>query len=79
MRKITHEDQTQDISERINFTDFESRCNLEYIQEDPEILNLFTYFKLSDSLLEHLAILKATKPKNNILYNYITWKDLSFE
>lgn len=78
-RKVTHEDDSQDISERISFTDFENRYNLDYQVVDPEVLRLFTYFKVNDEFAKHLSILKQAKPRNNIMYLFMLWKEAAFE
>ena len=78
-RKTTrYEDTSEDISERINFTDFEERY-LSHDVKDPEYdIELFGFFKLNEALKKHLQFIKATKPKNNILYNFMLWKEHCF-
>ena len=74
-RQCLHEDQEQDISEKLNFTDFELNNNLHYeVQEPQEIKTLFNHFKLNDKLKQHITMLLATKPRNNIFYNFALWQ-----
>jgi hypothetical protein len=74
-RKCIHEDDAYDISERINFTDFEMDNDLGYETKDPELGKTFEKFKFNKEFLKHIAIIKETKPKNNVLYNYVLWKE----
>ena len=74
-RQILHEDNDQDISEKLNFTDFEINNNLDYEIQDPNDEPLFRTFKFNANLRKHLAIIKETKPRNNVLYNYMLWKE----
>ena len=73
-KQVIHEDTEQDISEKLNFTDFEINNNLDYELEDPEDTRLFEHFTLNKELMKHLYVLKETHPRNNILYNYMLWK-----
>ena len=75
-RKATKwEDTSEDISERINFTDFEERYNMNYEIEDPVYIKFFRHFKFNKELLKHLNFLYHTKPRNNVLYNFMLWKE----
>jgi len=74
-RQVLHEDNEQDISEKLNFTDFEINNNLDYELEDPNDQPLFKFFKFNNKLKKHLAVIRETKPRNNVLYNYILWKE----
>lgn len=74
-RKLVHEDDSEDISERINYTDFEIRHDLDYSMEEPEYTPLFTYFEFNDALMKHLETIRELKPRNNVLYNYMLWKE----
>lgn len=76
-RQAAYEDTNEDISERVNFTNFEETNNLNYDIEEPEYTMYFTHFKLNEDFINHLRMLKATKPKNNVLYNFMLWKELS--
>ena len=76
-RQVAYEDASLDISERINYTNFEETHNLNYDIEDPIYTIYFNNFKFNDALLDHLRLLKITKPKNNVLYNFMLWKELS--
>lgn len=73
-KQVIHEDTEQDISEKLNFTDFELNNNLDYELQEPEEITLFEHFELNDELKKHLYILKETHPRNNILYNFMLWK-----
>lgn len=74
-RQVLHEDNEQDISEKLNFTDFEINNDLGYELTDPKDEPLFKCFKLNINLKKHLAVIRETKPRNNVLYNYILWKE----
>lgn len=74
-RKFIHEDDNFDISERINFTDFEINNNLGYEHEDPTYTKIFKHFTFNDTLIDHLRVIKYTKPRNNVLYNFMLWKE----
>ena len=76
-RQAAWEDNNEDISERVNFTNFEENNNLNYFIQEPIYTIYFKSFEFNDELLEHLKMLKMTKPKNNILYNYMLWKEPS--
>lgn len=78
-RKFVHEDDSYDISERVNFTDFEVINDLNYELKDPIYAKIFTKFEFNDNLIKHLQNIKATKPKNNILYNFMIWRELVSE
>ena len=49
--------------------------NLDYEIQDPNDEPLFRTFKFNANLRKHLAIIKETKPRNNVLYNYMLWKE----
>lgn len=74
-RQVKNEDSTEDISERVNYTNFEELNNLKYEIEEPIYTSFFRHFTFNDALLNHLKIIKLTKPKNNILYNFMLWKE----
>lgn len=74
-KQVLHEDTTYDISERINFTDFELNNDLGYSMEDPNDVVLFNVFELNDNLKRHLYVLKETQPRNNVLYNFMIWSE----
>lgn len=75
-KQVMHVDQEHDISEKLNFTDFEMNNNLDYELRDPELSDeIFTKFKLNDAFTKHMVILMETQPRNNILYNYTLWKN----
>ena len=74
-RKVVHEDETYDISERVNFTNFEENNNLTYEIEDPEYSNIFTFFEFNNEFKKHLAMIRRLKPRNNVLYNLMLWKE----
>ena len=76
-KQVEREDGSQDISERVNFTDFEQKYDLHYEMEENKnnTCPIFKHFKFNDKMLEHLAFIKATKPKNNVLYNFMLWKE----
>ena len=73
-KQVLHEDNDQDISEKLNFTDFEIRNNLDYEIEDPNDEPLFRHFKFNDTMKKHLNMVQETQPRNNILYNFMLWK-----
>lgn len=73
-KQVLHEDNQQDISEKLNFTDFEINNNLDYHITDPNDQPLFTHFKFNNNLMKHLLLIKETQPRNNVLYNYMLWK-----
>ena len=72
--QIVHEDTSQDISDRLNFTDFELNNDLEYYITEPEDEPLFPDFKFNDNLKRHIEMIKETRPRNNVIYNYILWR-----
>ena len=74
-RQVLHEDNEQDISEKLNFTDFEINNDLDYEIKDPNDEPLFKFFKFNEKLKRHINIVRETKPRNNVLYNYILWKE----
>ncbi len=73
-RMITHEDDSEDISEKINYTDFEVNHNLDYTMKDVEE-SPFKFFKFNDKLTEHLNMIRETKPRNNVIYNFMLWRE----
>lgn len=70
-----HEDNEQDISDRLNYTDFETDNNLSYKQVEPDDEPVFQHFKFNDKLRQHLYTIKETCPRNNVLYNFMLWTD----
>lgn len=73
-KQVLHEDTEQDISEKLNFTDFEMSNNLDYTIEDPNDEPMFRFFKFNKALQQHLAVILETQPRNNVLYNFMLWK-----
>lgn len=74
-KQVLHEDSEQDISERLSFTDFEVRHNLDYEMEEPEDEPLFHHFTFNDKMTKHLLTIKETCPRNNVLYNFMLWRE----
>lgn len=74
-KQVLHEDNEQDISEKLNFTDFEINNNLDYSLKEPEEEIVFKNFKFNDALKHHINVIRETKPRNNVLYNCILWKE----
>lgn len=74
-KQVLHEDTEQDISDRLSFTDFEINNNLEYTMEEPNDEPLFQFFKFNDKFAKHLYMLKETCPRNNVLYNFMLWRN----
>lgn len=74
-RQVAKEDYSQDISDRIGFTDFEERYNLNYEHEEVNYTKYFNYFKFNDAFINHLNFIKNTKPKNNIIYNFMLFQE----
>ena len=76
-RQLKYEDNNEDISQRIGFTDFEFNNKLyEHMPETAIIANKdFKYFKFNKALAQHLEVLKQTKPRDNVLYNYMMWQE----
>ena len=73
-RQVAKEDNSADISERVNFTNFEEKYNLNYTSE-LEYTKYFSFFKFNEEFIKHLQILKETKPKDNILFNFMLWQE----
>lgn len=76
-RQTKYEDNQHDISERINFTNFEMENNLGYEMDITDMeyeVPEFTFFKFNRYLAHHLNVIKLLKPRNNVLYNYMLWK-----
>ena len=73
-KQVLHEDNEQDISEKLNFTDFEINNNLDYHIEEPEDEPFFRFFKFNKAFEKHLAVIQETQPRNNVLYNYMLWR-----
>ena len=74
-KQILHEDSEQDISDRLNYTDFEMDNDLSYMVEEPNDEPLFHVFRFNKPFLEHLYMLRETKPRNNVLYNFMLWRE----
>lgn len=75
-RTTLHEDNEKDISDRLGYTDFEMDNNLTYSSpEDGYQEPIFQFFKLNDKLKQHLAVMKETCPRNNVLYNFMLWRE----
>ena len=49
--------------------------NLDYTIQEPDDEPLFKHFKFNKKLAQHLYMIKETKPRNNVLYNYMLWKE----
>lgn len=73
-KQVLHEDTDQDISEKLNYTDFELNNDLSYKLEDPEDEKIFKNFTFNDTLTKHLYTIKETCPRNNVLYNFMLWR-----
>lgn len=74
-KQVIHEDVQQDISDRLNFTDFEINNDLGYemvLEDDEPLLHVF---KPNKELAKHLHIIKETQPRNNVLYNFMLWRE----
>lgn len=74
-KQILHEDNEHDISDRLNFTDFELNNDLTSTMQDPDDEPLFYHFKINEKLAKHLFMIKETCPRNNVLYNYMLWRE----
>lgn len=74
-KQVLHEDIDQDISDKLNFTDFEMDNDLSYSVEEPNDEPLFHVFKFNKKFLEHLYMIRETKPRNNVLYNFMLWRE----
>ena len=74
-KQVTHIDQEHDISDKLNFTDFELNNNLDYTMADPNDVVYFKTFKPNLALQQHIRCLQETHPRNNVLYNYLLWKE----
>ena len=74
-KQILHEDCDQDISDRLNYTDFEMDNDLSYTVEEPNDEPLFHVFRFNKRFLEHLYMIRETKPRNNVLYNFMLWRE----
>lgn len=72
-KQVIHEDNEMDISDKLNYTDFEINHNLDYCMSEPEEES-FQFFKLNDKLNKHIETLKETCPRNNVLYNFLLWR-----
>lgn len=74
-KQIIHEDNDVDISEKLNYITFEMDNNLDYYIQDPEDEPLFHFFKFNDAFEKHLQMIKETCPRNNVLYNFMLWRE----
>lgn len=74
-KQVNHEDGGDDIGDRLNFTDFELNNDLGYSLEEPDKEKIFKVFKFNDALKRHLYVIKETSPKNNVLYNFMLWRN----
>jgi len=74
-KPIKHEDSEYDLTDRLNYTDFEIDNDLSYTQEEFNDEPVFQYFKFNDKLRNHLLTIKETRPRNNVLYNFMLWKE----
>ena len=74
-KQTKHEDQCQDISDRLGFTDFEINNDLDYYIKDPDEKRLFNYFIPNEEFKKYLYVIKETQPRNNILYHFMLWRD----
>ena len=73
-KQVLHEDNEQDISDKLNYTDFEMNNNLDYRMTEPDE-DSFQFFKLNDKLRKHMETIKETCPRNNVLYNFLLWRN----
>lgn len=74
-KQILHENFEMDISDRLNYLDFEMDNNLDYSIDDPIIEPVFHQFKLNKAFTKHIQAIKETHPRNNVLYNFMLWKE----
>ena len=70
-----YEDNGPDISERLNYTNFEEDNNLSYKHDEPDDEPVFQHFKFNDKFRQHLYTIKETCPRNNVLYNFMLWQE----
>lgn len=75
-RQSKWEDDSADISEKINYTDFEINNNLtyEYEVKDTKMGQPFKHFKINKPFLRHIEAVMRLKPRNNIFYNLLLWE-----
>lgn len=74
-RQTIHEDVEQDISDKLNYTDFEMDNNLSYELAEIDSEPMFKHFKFNKNLAKHLCAIKETCPRNNVLYNFMLWRE----
>ena len=74
-KQVLHEDNSQDISDKLNFTDFEMHNNLDYYVQEIKDEEYFKVFTFNDNFYKHLDVIKETQPRNNVLYNFMLWSD----
>ena len=75
VKQNLHEDTEQDISDRLGYTDFEMEHNLDYRIDEEDKTPIFQFFKFNDKLKQHLFIVHETCPRNNVLYNFMLWRE----
>ena len=73
-RQLKYEDRDEDISEKTNFTNFEVTNYLTYYNKDDFDVQHFNKFTFNTAFVKHLDSLKNTRPRNNILYNFMLWR-----
>lgn len=74
-KQVVHEDTEYDISDRLNFTDFETNNDLGYVLNEPENVEYFKTFTFNDAFMKHLDVIRETQPRNNVMYNYLIWAE----
>ena len=74
-KPIKHEDSEYDLSDRLNYTDFEIDNDLSYKQEELDEEPVFQYFKFNEKLRNHFYTIRETRPRNNVIYNFMLWKE----
>jgi hypothetical protein len=76
-RQSKYEDDSADISEKINYTDFEINNNLTYeyeVEEERTISQPFKHFKINEPFSKHIQAVLQLKPRDNIFYNLLLWE-----
>ena len=74
-KQVVHEDTEYDISDRLNFTDFETNNDLGYTITEPEEVEYFKTFTFNEAFKQHLNVIRETQPRNNVVYNYLIWAE----
>jgi hypothetical protein len=76
-RQAKYEDDSADISEKINYTDFEINNNLAYeyeIEDKDDISQPFKHFEINAPFSRHIKAIMQLKPRGNIFYNMLLWR-----